>query len=424
MGRHLFFRTFTRRAAFRPGKDIKMPSAAVTPNPLLQPSPHPHGWTQWDRISSKNAAEIFPGALDAAMKEHVAEIDDICANPEPPCFGNTMVALEKAGATLDKVSTCFQQLVSADTNDEIQKIDVEYSSKLTAHEDSISLNRKLFQRVDAIFAGEKPEEAEGARLLWRYHTDFVRAGARLSEQDMEALKKINEELATLETNFQQNVLNARSAASVWFDSEEELAGFSAEELATAKENANSSTGVKKGSYLVKLVNTTQQPCLVSLTERKTRAKILAASVARNLDGSFDNRPIIVQVAKLRVRKAKLLGFANFAEYVLADEMIGTPENAMDFLKKLITPAVRNAEREKEELVKLSGIDSAEFSAADWDHWSEKVKAEKYGFDEKALKPYLEVENFIENGVLFAANQLYGITFKKRTDLPVYEKSVL
>jgi len=393
-------------------------------NPLLQKSPYPNGWVQWDKISSKDVS-IFPSAFNAAMKEHVAEINAITDNAEAPTFENTLVALEKAGATLRRVRRCFSQLKSADTNEEIQKIDVEYSSKLTAHSDFISLNAKLFDRVDALWKQKDSLnlDDESARLLWRYHTDFVRAGARLDGDKMATLKKINEELSTLCTNFQQNVLKGRIAASVWFDSEEELAGLTPEEVATAKENA-SSAETNNGNFLIKLVNTTQQPCLVSLTNRATRAKIIEASKARNLDGPFDNRAIIVQVAKLRVQKAKLLGFNNFAEYVLSDEMISTPENAMSFLKKLVAPAVRNAEKEKEELIALSNIDADDFSASDWDHWSEKVKAEKYGFDGDALKPFLEVNNFIENGVFYAANQLYGITFNKRNDLPVYEKSVV
>lgn len=401
-----------------------MDSGAGDSNPLLEKSPHPHGWVQWDKISSKNSA-IFPPAFDAAMKEHIAEIDAITNNADTPTFENTLVALESAGSTLQRVRGCFSQLVSADTNENIQKIDVEYSSKLTAHSDSITLNKKLFARVAALW--EKKDSLnlvdESARLLWRYHTDFVRAGARLDAEKMETLKKINEELSTLETNFQQNVLKGRIASSVWFDTEEELAGLTAEEIETAKQNAANADD-KKGNFLIKLVNTTQQPCLVPLTNRDTRAKILDASKARNLEGDFDNRPIIVRVAKLRVQKAKLLGFKTFAEYVLSDEMIATPENAMSFLKRLVPPVVRNAETEKEELIALSGIAADDFSASDWDHWSDKVKAKKYGFDGDVLKPFLEVNNFIENGVLYAANQLYGITFKQRTDLPVYEESVV
>lgn len=391
-------------------------------NPLLENSPLPFGFPQFDKIKN----EHFAPAFEIAMKEHSDEIAAITNNDAEPTFENTVVALDDSGDKLTRIASIFSNLNSCNTNDELQKLDLEISPKLTAHKDAMFLNEKLFKRIQAIYAKKDTLDLdpESARLLWRYHLDFVRAGASLtSESDKEKLKTLNTELATLETKMQQMILAEVNDSAVWFDDEKALEGFNEDELAGALRAAEAvEESKRKGKYLVKLRNTTQQPVFVSLKNPETRKKILAASVIRGTRGGpNDARETIISIVSKRAERAKLLGFADHASYQLADEMVGTPQNAIQLLARVTPAAARNVAKELEELKKFSG--KQDFLASDWDHYTEQLRAEKYSFDENMLKPYFELENCLKNALFFAINKLYGLVFTERKDLPVYEESV-
>lgn len=399
-------------------------TTTMSTNPLLEKSPLPFEFPQFDKIKN----EHFAPAFEAAMKEHSDEILAIANNEsEEPTFENTVAALDECGQKLARIHMIFSNLNSCNTNDELQKLDVEISPKLQAHKDSMFLNAKLFKKVQALY--EKRDtlglDQESSRLLWRYHLDFVRAGASLtSEADKEKLKTLNSELATLETQMQQAILAEVADSAVWVDKEADLEGLTADELESARKAADAvEESKRKGAFLIKLRNTTQQPVFVSLKNAETRKKILAASLARGCrGGQHDSRKLITTIARKRAERAQLLGFANHAAFQLADEMIGSPQKAIELLARVAKPAMRNALKEAEELKTFSGR-MQDFASSDWDHYAEQLRAEKYSFDESMLKPYFELENVLNNAVFFSANKLYGLTFTERHDLPVYHPTV-
>ncbi|MDQ3057054.1 MAG: M3 family metallopeptidase [Pseudomonadota bacterium] len=392
-------------------------------NPLFMPSTLPLNYPAFDKIKDAD----FAPAFDRGMADELKEVQAIANNPEKPTFDNTILALEKAGQLLGRARTIFGNLDSADTNDARKKIDAEYSPKFAAHNDAIRLNPKLFARVKSIFDARATLglDAVGLRLVERYHTDFVRAGAKLSEADKTRLKAINSELATLGTKFSQNVLEEVNASAVVVDSREELAGLSDEQIAAAAEAAK--TRKLEGKYVIALLNTTGQPANTQLDNRVLREKIHKASVGRGSHGgAYDNTGIISKVLKLRAEKAKMLGYATHADYVLADETAKTPGAVNKMLAQLAPAAVANAKREAADLQamidreqKSKGQPTFQLQPWDWSYYAEKVRQDKYNFDESQLKPYFEMKNVLENGVFHAATQLYGITFKERTDLPRY-----
>ena len=402
--------------------------AADAGNPFFSESPLPLHYPQFDKIKDSD----FAPAFDRGMAEHLKEVQAIAGNAEAPTFDNTIIALEKSGQILSRTSTVFFSLVGVDTNDARKALQAEYAPKLAAHRDAISLDPALFARIQQLYDTRDSLglDAEGVRLIERYHTDFVRAGAKLSDADKAHLKAINGELAKLGTQFSQNVLAEVNDSAVVVDTKEELAGLTDEQIGAAAAAAKEK-GLD-GKYVIALLNTTGQPPEAQLQNRALRERLHQASIVRGSRGNqYDNTAIVSQVLKLRAEKATMLGYPTYAAYVLADETAKTPEAVNAMLTKLAPPAVANAKREgaaiqamidKEQAAK--GEPTFALQPWDWAYYTEKVRAEKYDFDESQLKPYLEMKNVLENGVFYAAGQLYGLSFKQRTDLPVYNPDVL
>ncbi|MFC5438575.1 M3 family metallopeptidase [Rhodanobacter ginsenosidimutans] len=402
--------------------------ATDSSNPFFAESPLPLHYPQFDKIKDSDFAPGF----DRGMADQLKEVAAIVESAEAPTFDNTILALEKSGQILSRTSTVFFSLVGVDTNDARKAIQAEYAPKLAAHRDAIALNPKLFERIQTLYDTRDSLglDAEGVRLIERYHTDFVRAGAKLSEADKARLKTINGEQARLGTQFSQNVLAEVNDSAVVVDTKEELAGLTDEQIAAAAAAAKEK-GLD-GKYVIALLNTTGQPPEAQLQNRALRERLHQTSVARGSRGNkYDNTAIVSQMLKLRAEKAKMLGYPTYAAYVLADETAKTPEAVNAMLTQLAPPAVANAKREgaalqamidKEQAAK--GEPTFQLEPWDWAYYTEKVRAEKYNFDESQLKPYLEMKNVLENGVFYAAGQLYGLSFKQRTDLPVYNPDVL
>jgi len=404
-----------------------MTDAASWSNPFAEDSPLPLHYPQFDRIKDSDFAPAFDAGMAAQLKEVLAIAND----PDKPTFANTIVALEKSGRPLARATSVFFNLVGADTNDTRAKIEADYSAKFAAFRDSISLNPKLFARVKAIHDTRTSLglDAQDLRLVEKYNQDFIRAGAQLSDADKTKLKAMNAELAELGTKFSQNVLAEVNDSAIVVDSKAELAGLSDEQIAAAAEAAK--TRKLEGKYLVKLLNTTGQPPNTFLDDRALREKLHKASVVRgSRGGKFDNTALVARVVKLRADKAKLLGYPNYAAYGLEDQTAKTPAAVNAMLSKLAPAAVANARREAAALQamidkeqKAKGQPTFQLQPWDWAYYAEKVRQEKYNFDESQLKPYLEMDNVLINGVFYAANQLYGLTFKERRDLPVYQADV-
>jgi peptidyl-dipeptidase Dcp len=410
---------------------IAMPTHAQTPanaasqpaNPFFAQSPLPLHYPQFDRITDAD----FAPAFDAGMAAQLEEIQAIADNPAKPTFDNTIVAMEKSGQLLERASTVFFNLVGTDTNPVREKLRSDYSVRFAAHRDAISLNGKLFARIQALYdtRTELGLDPQGVRLIEKYHTDFVRDGAKLSDADKTKLKEMNAELAALATQFSQNVLKEVNDSAVVVDDVTQLAGLSESEISTAADEANSRN--LPGKYVITLLNTTGQPPLTNLTNRDLREKIFKASINRGSRGNaYDNTALVSRIMTLRAQKAKMLGYPTYAAYSLEDQTAKTPQAVNDMLGKLAPAAVANAKREAADLQamidaeqKAAGKPSFALAAWDWAFYSEKVRQAKYNFDQSQLKPYFEMKNVLENGVFYAAGQEYGLTFKERTDLPKY-----
>ena len=392
-------------------------------NPFFHESPLPLHYPQFDKIKDSD----FAPAFDAGMAEQLKEVEAIANNPAAPTFDNTLIALEKSGQVLDRATTVFFNLVGTDTNDTRKKLQADYSAKFAAHRDAISLNGKLFARIQTLYdtRNQLGLDAEGLRLVEKYHDDFVRAGAQLSDADKATLKDMNAELAKLGTQFSQNVLNEVNASAVVVEDKAQLAGLSEAQVSAAAEAAKSRK--LDGKYVIALLNTTGQPSLTNLEDRALRQKIYEASISRgSRGGEYDNTALVSRIMTLRADKAKLLGFPTFAAYSLQNQTAKTPEAVNAMLGQLAPPAVANARREAAELQamidagqKAAGKPTFQLQAWDWAYYSEKVRQAKYAFVESQLKPYFEMKNVLENGVFYAANQEYGLTFKERHDLPKY-----
>jgi len=391
-------------------------------NPFYSKSDLYLNYPEFDKIDNQHYAPAF----SKGMLEQLAEIDAIANNPDAPTFANTMIELEKSGQLLDRVSSVFFALSSAHTNDEIKALRTEIAPQLSAHRDAILLNPKLFSRVKSIHDGlDKGDlDPESKRLVTEGFKDFVGAGAELSPQDKEKLKAMNSELATLTTKFSQNVLEEVNSKAIVVEKVEELAGLSDGQIAAAKEAATA-RGLD-GKYVLPLLNTSQQPSLSSLENRLLRQRILEVSLGRGASGGdYDNRALISKVFKLRAERARLLGYENHAAYELTKQTAKTTDAVNTRLATLAPAAVANAKKEAADLQAMIDQqgDGFELQAWDWDFYSEKVKAERYSFDESELKPYFEMENVLVNGVFFAAEKVFGLTFNQRKDLPIYHPDV-
>ncbi len=393
-----------------------------TNNPLLIESTLPFHYPPFDKIKN----EDFKSSIEAGMREQLKEIDPIANSSAKATFDNTIVALEKTGRLLDRADRIFENMNSCNTNPELQKIDKELAPKMSAHHDTIHLNGKLFARVSGLYDNRDKLglDPESAYLLERYYKDFVRAGAKLSDADKEKLKKINAELATLQTDFEQNVLKEKNAASVVVDNKDDLAGLTDSQIATVSNAAKAEH--KDGKFVIQMQNTTGQPLLASLQNRALRQRIMDTSLGRNSHGGeFDTQKIVLRTAQLRAEKAKLLGYQNWAAYQVEEQTAKTVSTVNKILGDLAPAAVANAKAEAAEQQKIVDQENGGFQigAGDWDFYSEKVRKAKYDFDESQLRPYFELNHVILDGVFYAANKEYGLTFKERHDLPVYQSDV-
>lgn len=400
-----------------------MPDTSGTDdNPFFVESDLPLGMPPFDRIENRH----FRPAFERGMAEELEEVERIASDPDAPTFQNVFVALERSGRLHRRVRTTFNNLVSAHTDDEKEALRTELAPKLAAHFDEIRLNRRLFERIRAVYEQRDrldlgPEEK---RLVERYYLDFVRAGAMLGDADKERLRALNAELAELGTKFTQNVLAEVNDLAVVVDTREELAGLSEAEIAAAARAAE--TRGLSGKYVIPLLNTSGQPILASLENRALRRRIHEASLSRgSRGGPYDNREIASRVLRLRAERARLLGYEDHAAYVLDDETARTPSAVNRLLAELTPPAVENARREAarlQEIIRAEGRDF-ELEPWDWAFYAEKLRRAEYAYDEAELRPYFEIWTVLERGVFHAAERLYGLSFRRREDLPVYHPTV-
>jgi peptidyl-dipeptidase Dcp len=393
-------------------------NATKMTNPLLEKSKLQYQAPPFDLIKDQD----FKPAFEYGLKIHDQEIDKIASNPAKPTFQNTVLALEISGVDLNRASSVFSNLTGSNTNPTLQAIETEYAPIFSAHNDKIYLNSKIYNRIKALDL--KTLKGEDKKLTQYYLEKFELAGANLSDSDKEKMKKINEELATLNTLYSNKLLIARKNGAVLFDNATDLDGLSPDEIAAAKDKAKEAG--QDGKYLIGLLNTTQQPLLKSLKNRAIREKIFKASWSRAEKGDEgDTREIIEKTAKLRLQKANLMNKKSFAAWALQDQMAKTPEPAMDLLAKIAAPAVAKAKIEAKEIQDLIDAQKGGFKLEpwDWNFYSEQVRKAKYDLDESQIKPYFELTNVLEKGVFFAAKQMYGITFKERNDFPVYHPDV-
>lgn len=396
--------------------------AMTSQNPFAQQSTLPFHYPAFDRIGNAD----FQPAFAEGMRQALHEVDTLAANLAPANFDNTIVAMERSGQLLTRVSTVFFSLTGAHTNPALESIELDLAPRLAAHNDAIRLNPALFARIQAVHAARKDSglDAESIRLVERYRTDFVRAGAMLSDADKARLKSMNAELALLSATFSQNVLKDINASAVLVDSRAELGGMS-EAAITAAGVAAKARGMD-GRYLIALVNTTGQPAEEYLTDRTLRKRLHDASIARGIHGgAYDNRAAVLRIVALRAVRARLLGYADHAAYMLEDQTARTTDAVNRLLADLARPAVANARREAADMQQRVDAEKGGFQIAahDWAYYSEQVRKQRFDFDAGQLKPYFEFDSVLKNGVFFAAGQLYGLRFTERHDLPVYHPDV-
>jgi peptidyl-dipeptidase Dcp len=395
---------------------------AMRTNPFFTPSPLPFQAPPFDKITDAD----FKPAIEQGMKEQRAEAERIAANPAPPTFQNTLVALEKSGQLLTRVYQVFNALSSADTNPTLQKLQEEEAPKLAAQRDAIFLNDKLFKRVEAVYDGRATLklDPESLRLVEYYHQQFVLAGAQLSDADKTKLKQLNERDAELSARFTNQLLAAAKAGALVVSDKAELAGLPQGDLDAAAQAAKARS--LQGKWLIPLQNTTQQPALSSMTDRATREKLFEDSWLRAERGDAnDTRATISELAALRAQKAELLGYSSYAAWRLVDQMAKTPAAVEQFLAKLVPPAIANARREAARIQQLIDQQHGGFKLEpwDWEFYADQVRKAEFDLDQAQLEPYFELNRVLHDGVFYAAHELYGLTFKERHDLPVYNPDV-
>lgn len=397
--------------------------AAMEKNPLFEPSSLPYHAPDFSAIKE----EHFLPAFELGMEQQLKEIAAIATQSETPTFENTLVAMERTGEILRRVQSVFFHLAGADTTPRIQKIEETVAPRLAAHADDIYLNAKLFARVDELWQNRESLELteEQGRLLKETHESFVRAGARLSEDEQKQIRAINERLSSLATQFQINLLAITKERAVVVDSMAELKGMSEADIAAAREAANEKG--MPGKFLLSITNTTRQPVLTSLDNRELRKRFWQASAhrGRGENGGIDNRPIVAEMASLRAKRASLLGYASHAAYGLENQMAATPSAAFEMLRQLAPQVVAKAKVEAaaiEAIMTQDGV-AGPVQPWDWEYYAEKVRRAKFEIDENLVKPYFEMESVLTNGVFFTMRELYGVEFRERTDLPVYHPTV-
>ncbi|MGE5358428.1 MAG: M3 family metallopeptidase [Bacteroidales bacterium] len=394
-------------------------------NPFFTASTLPYQAPPFDRIKDGD----FQPAIEQGMKRQRAEIDAIANDPSSPTFANTIEAMEKSGALLTRVSKVFFNLAESNTNPTLQKVESEEAPKLAAHQDAIFMDPKLFARVKAIYDAQKgrapsSSRVEASSLVERYYRNFVRAGALLSDGDKAALSKLNEEESRLTTDFKQRVLADTDASAVVVDDKAQLAGLTDQDTAAAAEAAKERK--LDGKWLLRLENTTQQPILDRLQDRTLRARVFQASAARGTHGGpNDTKAIVERLAELRAQKAKLLGFPDYASYALDDQMARTPQAAERLMTSLVPASTAKAREEAGKMQRIVDAEKAGFQLGpqDWEFYAEKVRKAEYDLDESQIKPYLLLDRVVQDGIFLAANRMYGLSFKERRDIPVYNPDV-
>lgn len=390
-------------------------STDSTQNPFYKESNLPYQTPDFSKIKITD----FRPAFEEGMKNHLEEIEQIATNKEEATFENTLVALEKSGALLTRVNNVFNLLTGANTNDTLQQIEEEIAPKLAAHEDAIALNDKLFKRIEKIYADKSQLklDAESNRLIDYYYQKFVLNGAKLSKNDKSSLKKLNEEEATLSAKFTNQLLAASKEAALSVHDKASLEGLSDGDLAAAN---------KGDKWTLSLQNTTQQPALQSLKKREIRKELFDKSWNRaEMGDKNDTRNALARIAEIRAKKAQLMGFDSYAAWKLQNQMAKTPAVVEKFLSDLVPAATAKAKKEAVDIQAVIDQDKEGFQLAawDWDYYAEKVRKAKFDLDEQQIKPYFELNKVLEEGVFYAAKLLYGITFKERHDLPVYQSDV-
>ena len=391
-------------------------------NPFFEESPLYLHYPQFDLIQNIH----YLPAFERGMTEQLGQIDVIVNQVEQPNFQNTILALELSGQLLDRVSRVFYAMASAHTSDGIRALEQQLAPRLASHQDNILLNRDLFLRIEKLY-GQRDNlelDPEPKRLLEKYYIQFVRAGAALSLSEQRRMKELNARIATLETLYSQNILSEVNALSVVVDSEEELAGLNEVLIAAAKEEASDRDLI--GKYVLPLLNTSGQPTLASIQNRALRERIHRTSLSRgSRGGDFDNTEVLSNVVRLRAERAQLLGYDNHAHYILEDRTALTAAAVNNRLAELTVPAVANAKKEAADLQQMIYDSGQDFELAswDWDFYTDKLRLARYEFDANDLRIYFELNNVLNNGVFFAAEQLYGITFEEKTSFPLYHEDV-
>ena len=391
--------------------------------PFAPPSTLPFQAPRFDQIKDSD----YQPAFDTAMRQQLAEVAKIANDPAAPTFDNTIAALERSGRMLERVSLAFFGVVQANTNDTLDKVQAAVAPRLSQHQDAINLDPRLFARVKALWDKRAalnltPEQAQ---VLKVYYDGFVHAGAQLSAADQTKLKALNTQLASHETSFQQKLLAAAKAGALVVDDKAKLAGLDEGKIAAAAAAAKDRK--LDGKWVIPLQNTTQQPDLEDMTDRATREALFDSSWTRAEKGDAnDTRATIQQIAQARAEKAKLLGYPNWATYTLYDQMAKTPQAASGFMRELAAATAPEQKREAAELQAQIDATGGKFELKpwDWDHYAAQVRKAKYDLDQNEVKPYFELKTVLEQGVFFAANQLYGVTFKERHDIPVYQPDVM
>ncbi len=389
-------------------------------NPFFEISLLPYQAPRFDAINDSH----YRPAFDEAMRLKRADIDAIIAQRAAPDFDNTVLALEKSGAMLSRVSSVFFAMTSAHTNDYLQALDEQFATELAGLANDIWLNDTLFARVEAVWQDREALDAESRRLTEETYQHIVLAGARLNADEKAELKSLNTEAATLTSQFNQRLLAANKAGGLVVDDVHQLDGLSAEEMAAAA-HAAAEKGLKE-RWLIPLLNTTQQPALAALALRETRKKLFSAGWERTQKGDEnDTRELIRRLTALRARQAQLLGFDNYASWSIADQMAKTPEAALEFMRGIVPAARGRAALEQADIQKVIDDEQGGFTvqAWDWAFYAERVRSAKYALDESQIKPYFALNTVLEDGVFWTATQLFGIRFVERFDIPVYHPDV-
>jgi peptidyl-dipeptidase Dcp len=369
--------------------------------------------------------EHFKPALEAGIAEHYQEVLAIANNPEKPTFANTIVALEKSGELLNRASSVFYNLTSSNSNPELRKIQGEMAPKMAAHSDNVNLNPELFARIDSLYSQRQQLNlsSEEVRLIEVYHQRFVLAGAKLTENEKVQIRALNEEQSKLVNEFQQRLMRMNKEIAVTVADVAQLDGLSDSAIRNAVADAKAA-GLD-GQYLISITNTTRQPVLTQLKNRELRKQIWEASAYRGLEGENETASLVARLAQLRAERAALLGFDNWASYRLSPQMAKTPEAVYEMFGSMVPAVVANTQKEAADIQAMIDKTGGKFQLKPWDwaFYAELVRQEKYDLDEASLKPYFEFNRVLEDGVFFTLNQLYGVTFKPRPDLPVYHPDV-